>query len=160
MGGTERWLWYSLLLHIRCSIFRHVVISFPEELLSFSAGSELLLTAVWRSGCGSVCQASHLSVSLDRRRYSKKACSQAPPCSVLSFTHKQTQLLLWQGLLHIGIYQTAAACHSPWQHLPALSGDRQAGWIELRADCGGLSDKHALTSAGQSGGNCWTHVTR
>lgn len=157
---TVRWVWYFLLLHTRCSIFWHVVTRVPEELLSFPAGytSELLLAAVWRSGCGSARLASHLSVSLDRR-YRRKACSQAPPCPMFSLTHKQTQLLLWQGL-HTGIYQTAVACHSPWQRLPAFSGDRQAGWTELKADCAGLSGKHALTSARQSGGNCWTHVTR
>lgn len=48
---------------------------------------------------------------------------------MLSLTHKQTQLLLWQGLLHIGIYQTAAACHATHPDgtsLPSLETDKQA----------------------------------
>ena len=77
---TVRWLWYFLLLHTRCSIFWHVVTMVPEELLSCPAGytSDPLLAAAWRSGRGSVCLDSHLSVLL---RYTRKAWSEAPPCS-------------------------------------------------------------------------------
>ena len=158
---TVRWLWYFLLLHTRCSIFWHVVTMVPEELLSCPAGytSDPLLAAAWRSGRGSVCLDSHLSVLL---RYTRKAWSEAPPCSpALLYTQADPASVMAGGGLHIGIYQTAVAHQPPWQHVPALSGDRQAGWTELRADCGGLPEKHALTSARQSGRDwSWTHVTR
>lgn len=134
---TVRWLWYFLLLHTRCSIFWHVVTKIPEELLSCPAGytSELLLAAAWRSGRGSVCLDSHLSVFL---RYTRKAWSEAPPCSLLSFTHRQTQLLLWQGGC------TLAFTKQPWHASlpdstspPSLETDRQAelSWEQTVVDC-------------------------
>lgn len=127
--------------------------------------SELPLAVVWRSGCGSQSLVSHLSVSLDRR-YRRKACSQAPPCSMLPFTHKQTQLLLWQGL-HTGIYKTAAACHFPWQHLPAFSGDRLAGaelsWEQTVVDCLTNTPSHQQnkveeTAEHMSQGKLWFNI--
>ena len=135
---TVRWLWYFLLLHTRCSIFWHVVTMVPEELLSCPAGytSDPLLAAAWRSGRGSVCLDSHLSVLL---RYTRKAWSEAPPCSpALPYTQADPASVMAGGGC------TLAFTKQPWHASlpdstspPSLETDRQAelSWEQTVVDC-------------------------
>lgn len=163
--GYLRW-WWTMDDNVTVALFSYLIDAPYCDM--FSTGSQLsschsrLATPLdphWllSAGVGSSCVASHLSVSLDRM-HRRTACSQAPPCSILSF-YTQANLATamaesphWHFSNSQGMPLSLATPPSP------LRG--QTSWAELRADWSVQSDKHTLTPAKQSGRNRGTRVTR